>query len=232
MERLVQPEILDQLSPTDPRALRSRRDLERVNGWMGNARIVADALEKFSSTNPPKRIADLGAGDGKFSLGLAQQLSTAWREVEVVLVDCKKNVQPETSAEFRRLGWKPEPIEADVFDWLRSAQSEAMDVIIANLFLHHFIDEQLNELFHLIASRTKLFIACEPRRTRIGLVATRLLWAIGCSDITRHDAFLSVRAGFHDGELSALWPQHGHWELIEKPASFASHLLAARSSHL
>ena len=47
MNRIVEPELLDTLSPADPRAIRSRRDLRRVNAWMRNPVIMADALEKI-----------------------------------------------------------------------------------------------------------------------------------------------------------------------------------------
>ncbi len=36
MTRRLHPELLDELPPEDPRALRSRRDLQRLNVWMGN----------------------------------------------------------------------------------------------------------------------------------------------------------------------------------------------------
>ena len=41
MNRIVQPELLDELPPDDPRAMRSRRDLRRINAWMRNHAIMA-----------------------------------------------------------------------------------------------------------------------------------------------------------------------------------------------
>jgi hypothetical protein len=54
-----------------------------------------------------------------------------------------------------------------------------------------------------------------------------MLGAIGCNDVTRHDAVASVRAGFRDGQLSALWPA-GPWKLTERGAGLFSHLFVAR----
>jgi hypothetical protein len=51
---------------------------------------------------------------------------------------------------------------------------------------------------------------------------------IGCNDVTRHDAAISVRAGFRDGELSACWPIAAGWTLTEKRAPPFSHLFVAR----
>jgi hypothetical protein len=38
---------------------------------------------------------------------------------------------------------------------------------------------------------------------------------LGANDVTRHDAVASVRAGFRERELSALWPQDRAWTLRE-----------------
>ena len=42
--RVLEPEWLDELPPQDPRAVRSRADLRRVNWLMGNARLIARVL--------------------------------------------------------------------------------------------------------------------------------------------------------------------------------------------
>src|SRR2546430_10100919 len=65
MDRQIEPEWLDELPADDARAIRSRRDLRRVNAWMGNARVIAAASREAFRDRPPKQIVDLGAGDGK-----------------------------------------------------------------------------------------------------------------------------------------------------------------------
>jgi hypothetical protein len=55
-----------------------------------------------------------------------------------------------------------------------------------------------------------------------------LLWAIGCNSVTRHDALVSVRAGFSGDELSALWPDKKNWQLTERRAGPFSHLFIAQ----
>ena len=235
MKRMVQPEILDTLSPDDPRALRARRDLRRVNSRMGNVEILVAALVKaqlpsaFSQARPQD--TELGAGDGNFLLQLAQKikvrqassLSTS-PEVNATLLDQKKNVSAETLAAFSKLGWRAEAVVADVFDWPQSSE----EIVVANLFLHHFENERLAELLQIISTRAKLFIALEPRRAPLPLFFSRMLWAIGCNEITRHDAVVSVRAGFSGKELSALWPDKQNWRLTERRAGLFSHLFVAQ----
>ena len=70
LARLVEPEWLDELPADDPRTQGSRRDLARINAVMFQAAIMARALAR--SCGAPKRIVDLGSGDGRFMLGVAE----------------------------------------------------------------------------------------------------------------------------------------------------------------
>ena len=225
MKRNVQPEILDTLSPGDPRAIRSRRDLRRINWWMRHHAIMSQALGKNLSA-PPKTITELGAGDGDFLLRLAQKLPVekTFTEVRATLLDLQPTVSALTLEAFEQLGWCASATVTDVFDW----PPTACDLVIVNLFLHHFEDPQLAELLRLISERTNLFIALEPRRARWPLFCSRLLWLIGCNDVTRHDAVVSVRAGFSGDELSAFWPDKNNWQLTEHAVGAFSHLFIAR----
>jgi hypothetical protein len=45
--------------------------------------------------------------------------------------------------------------------------------------------------------------------------------------VTRHDAVVSVRAGFADRELSALWPSGMTWTLRERARGLFSHCFVA-----
>ncbi|WP_245487835.1 hypothetical protein [Mesorhizobium sp. M4A.F.Ca.ET.022.05.2.1] len=76
-QRSLVPEILDGLAADDARALRSRRDLARINALMFQAPIMAMLLRKFLP-KPPERILEIGAGDGTFMLKVARRLATDW----------------------------------------------------------------------------------------------------------------------------------------------------------
>ncbi len=226
MNRLVQPELLDELPPDDPRAMWSRRDLRRINAWMRNPSMMAAALRSALNETVPKQITDLGAGDGYFLARVGKKVSLRWPGVNVTLLDNQKGISSPTLALFAPLGWRAEAAAADVFNWVQTVTE--LDVVVNNLFLHHFEDSRLMELFHAIAGRARLFVAIEPRRAPWPLFCCRLLWMIGCNSVTRHDAAISVRAGFSGRELSALWPKDARWELTERRTGFFSHLFVAR----
>ena len=226
--RRVVAEILDHLAPDDPRALRSRRDLRLVNRIMGHAALLTRALDS-AVTPPPLRLVELGAGDGTLLLRLAQRRAQRWPNVAVTLLDIQPTVTPATLAALRATGWTADVVQADALEWLARPASDRDAVILANLFIHHFEGERLARLLAGIAAHARAFVCCEPRRATPALLGSRLLWAIGCNDVTRHDAVVSVHAGFRERELTAAWPSAGRsWTITETPAGAFSHLFVAR----
>ncbi len=222
------PEWLDTLPPGDPRAMASRRDLRRINSIMGHAGFFVRTLPRHFPGQLPKSLVEIGSGDGGFLLAVARQMKAQWPKVEVTLVDLQPVVTAETLQAFQAMGWVARVVVADVFEW--AARCGPADIVLANLFLHHFPDESLATLFKHMSTRTQVFAACEPRRSVAALAASRLLGLIGCNDVTRHDGPVSVRAGFSGRELSALWPSTTDWQLDETKDGLFSHSFVASRS--
>ena len=237
--RTVEAELLDDLAPADPVAARSRRDLQRVHQVMGTRSILLRALRGLrppTLAQAPLRVLELGAGDGTLLLGVARALAPAWPCVELTLLDRQPIVEPRTIARYGELGWAASSKVEDVMDWAhtpasrRTTQdaSDRWDLIVANLFLHHFRDAQLQLLLETVAASTDRFIACEPRRDRIALASSHLIGALGVNSVTRTDAVLSVRAGFRGKEITALWPMPAvEWHIDESAAGPFSHCFCA-----
>jgi SAM-dependent methyltransferase len=225
--RTIEPEWLDALPPGDPRAMQSRRDLRRINALMMNGTLVARELRRVFPGKPPRAIAEIGAGDGTFMLRVAEQLSSQWHAIDVVLLDQQSLVSPATSGKFVAMGWRAQAVAADVFARLAQPVAPIFDVIVANLFLHHFHAARLAVLLSLVARRTRVLIACEPQRSGRALLGSHLLGVIGCNDVSRHDAVVSVRAGFKNQELSGLWPVGTAWTLREHARGLFSHCFVA-----
>lgn len=105
------------------------------------------------------------------------------------------------------------------------------DLIVANLFLHHFEGAGLGTLLGAISTGSERCVACEPRRSRTALVGSHLVGALGANAVTREDAVLSVHAGFSGTELSAAWPPAGAaWRFSEYPAGLFGHCFVAERS--
>lgn len=242
LARTVVPELLDNLAVDDPAARRSRRDLKRVHRAMGTRSILVRAFGDFRlpQVERPLRILELGAGDGTLMLSVARALAPGWGRVQLTLLDRQALLEPTTIAAYAQLGWRANGQVADVHDWAAtmirssySAQPEVRwDLIVTTLFLHHFEGEPLATLLSAIARGSERFIACEPRRSSVVLLASQLIGTLGVNAVTRTDAVLSVRAGFTGHEITDLWPApNTDWEAREYAAgAFTQCFVAARTT--
>jgi hypothetical protein len=224
--RVVEPEWLDTMSVTDPLAIRARRDLRRINAWLRNPCHLARLIEPAVRNGGFQTVAEIGGGDGWVMLRAVERLAERPSGVFLELVDRLRLLAPETAAGFEAIGWKVRALQADVFEWLPRAAS--VDVLAANLFLHHFSDAELTALFGQLAAKAELVVVCEPRRLRFPRLATASLLLIGGNVVTRHDGLASIRAGFVGSELTALWPEKHGWALEEYEAGLATHCFRAR----
>jgi hypothetical protein len=226
--RVVEPEQLDQLAPDDPRALKLRRDLKRANTLMMHPQIMARAVYQHWRGDNPKVMVDLGSGDGTLVLRVAQRLAQHWRNVHVILLDRGAIVTEETRAGFAALGWSVEPVRSHVLEFFGQSRTEPVDIVTANLFIHQLNDQDLANLLAQIAPMTRLFVACELRRTKLVRELGRLQWLIGGGDVICYDGVVSARASFLGKEISALWPKQGGWELSGNAVGPLTHVFAAR----
>ena len=179
MSRSVVPELLDSLAVDDPTAMRSRRDLQRVHQAMGTRGILLQAFADFriERRSGPLRILELGAGDGSLMLSVARAMQPSWAPVELTLLDCQDLIDAPMIANYVRLGWLANARVCDVHHWatemiLASACGKPparWDLIVVNLFLHHFDRDSLCRLLSAVA-------ASSERSLPVNRVAHEFLW--------------------------------------------------------
>ena len=232
LPRILEPETLDHLAPDDPAACRARRDLRRVNRVMGARAILERALARIvpPAGSRPLRVIELGCGDGRLMLDVARSRHAPLESVELTLLDLQPIVTPETFAAYAAAGWRARSLTDDVLAWAEGDATDGRwDIVVANLFLHHFEGEALRRLLAGCTRRADALAACEPRRSRFALLASHLVVFLGANAVTRRDAVLSVRAGFIDDELEQAWPDRsGAFELHEYEDGPFTHCFCAR----
>jgi SAM-dependent methyltransferase len=210
MQRVLQPEILDSLPADDPAAVHSRRDLRLINRLMGNHRWLAATLPRLM--RPGERALEIGAGTGELCFALSQ------RGVDVDGLDrC-----PKPAAWPSQRTWH----EADLTTFDRYSD---YSVIVANLVLHHFTSAALAGLGARLDKGPRLICACEPARLRRHQTLFALLAPfLGVNSVTRHDARVSIAAGFRGDELSReLGLRSPDWSVTDSEGPFGSHRMVA-----
>jgi len=214
MPRILQPELLDSLPPDHPDALHNRRDLQRINGLMGNYRWFARTLPPL--LRPHEIALELGAGTGELGLSLAH------RGIAVDALDLWPT--PRTWAADRR--WH----RADLQDF---AGYGDYPVFIGNLIFHQFSDDNLGSLGTKLRASARVILACEPLRRPLSQTIYRLCGPLlGANHVSLHDAHVSIAAGFCDQELPrALGLTVADWDVrCSTTALGAYRMIAVRRS--
>ena len=197
-ERVILPELLDLLPPDDPDAMRAREEMDMVNGIMGNHRWIERMNRRHREDG--WRITELGAGDGTLSRRLLKS-------------DC---CTEETLHAFdlapRPVQW-PAAAHWTCGDVLAQALPET-EIVVANLFLHHFTQEQLRLLGSRLSPVTRLIVAAEPARRWIYCLLGRLFCELAeLNHVQRHDMQASICAGFHGQELQLALGLGNEWQV-------------------
>jgi len=221
------PDLLDRMSAEDPRAIASRRDIKRINAVMLQYSVMRDAIRRCG-LSAPKRVLDLGGGDATFTLKVIKWMRPQWRGVEFIILDRMNVVEPETIREYEMMGCTLKVVNEDVFSFFENAGKERFDLVLSNLFIHHFPAPELTRMLSLIAGVTKAFAACEPKRSVLSVAGSAMLWAIGCSSVTVHDSITGSRAGFAADDVTGLWPNASTWQVDEYNKGLFSHCFVAR----
>ena len=213
LTRLVQPELLDSLPSDDPAAHRSRRDLQIINGLMGNERWIQRELSKHA--RPEEPLLELGAGDGRLGARMAAAGLGPLSGLDLV---ARPPRWPERARWFQE----------SVFQFQAWADHP---IVIGSLIFHHFDDVQLAVLGAHLNQHARLIIATEPLRAQRAAQLFALLCPLIQADaVTRHDGRVSIEAGFRGEELPhllGLEPQRWSWQVTETWRG-ASRLVAVR----
>lgn len=196
--RIVIPEILDTLDAGHPDARRSRRDLRRLDWFLGGSRWIArTALEH--RRDAAGGIVELGAGGGE----LCEKLAASMPECPVTGLDFAGRPAGLSGGVLWRSG--------DIFQTLPGA---AGGIVAGNLILHHLSGEALHSLGAMLAG-FRVLLFSEPLRASWSLGLSRLADPF-VGKVTRHDMPASIRAGFRPGELAGLLGlENSAWRVAE-----------------
>lgn len=186
-QRIVQPELLDDLPPGHPDALRNRRDLRLIHWLQGNYRWIAQQVQAERRAN--EAILEPGAGQGDLAFyharqGVVSPLSADWTGLDLW-------PRPEGWPEAWR--WKQE-------DLLAFSRYADYPVFVLSFILHQFEDAALRQLGSMWQKSARVIIASETLRAPRARLGFKALWPL-MNHISRHDGSVSIEGGFCGQEL-------------------------------
>ena len=187
-ERATEPESLD-LGVPEAEAIRSLRDLRRVNRWLGGRRSLLAAIQPFLAEGG--LLLDVGCGSADLP---AEVVAIGPGRVVAVGVDVKLLHLRQAPPSVRR-------VVADVRALPFAPRS--FDVVTASLFLHHFDGPEvalvLAALFRLAR---RALIVNDLHRALVPWIFARCVFPFAFeSRVSVLDGLLSIRRAFRPDEL-------------------------------
>ena len=197
-QRVVLPELLDELDHECPEAVRSRSDILRINQVLGNYRWLESTLAKLDPSNENLSVVELGAGCGDF----AHRLMRVRPSCEYTAIDLAPCPNGDWPSDWN---W----IQGDALKELKKMRG---DVLVGNLVFHHFKEDQLKTLGEGLEG-FKAVVCNEPARSPVYHVLAKVLHPT-INHVTINDLHISIDAGFRDQELPELMGlSESDWEI-------------------
>lgn len=204
MKRVHTPEMMDAPDAPRERLASALGFIRGVNRRLGGVRALVSHLSRWSAnwpTDRPVTLLDIGTGSADLPVAARRWAMGRGFDLRVTGVDNHPTTldlaREHVAAQGDDVARGVELVEADALSLTDRHSDRSFDYVHAGLFLHH-MDSEIKVLTMLrimdrLAARG--IVWNDLMRSRIGLAAIRLM-TIGQDEMVRHDAYVSVKAGF------------------------------------
>ncbi len=221
-------EIMDDLACDGEVVFQTLRELDIINHWLGGNAVTINALRKSWKTIPKEAIitiADLGCGSGEILRIISKLAERENRKVKLVGFDANPHIieyARSHSKEFSNISFESTNVFSGEF------QNQSFDFVLATLFMHHFTEGELINLFSSLKKQIRhAIIINDIHRHPLAYHSIRwLTQSFSRSAMVQFDAPLSVMRAFKKNELDTVmrkssitnysmkWKWAFRWQLI------------------
>ncbi|QHL89458.1 methyltransferase domain-containing protein [Nibribacter ruber] len=206
---------MDDLTLASDALRQNLKELEIINTYLGGHDVVRNGLDRllahpFLGTFSGKtlKIADLGSGGGDTLRMVAQWARKRNLPVDLVGIDANAFMVAygqQHSQQYPEIRFE----QADVFS--EQFAQEKYDIVICSLFLHHFTDDGLVQLFSGLRQQVRIAVLINDlHRHPLAFYSIKALTkAFSHSHLVKHDAPLSVERAFIKQDWQRLLPRAG-----------------------
>jgi ubiquinone/menaquinone biosynthesis C-methylase UbiE len=201
MRRITSAELLDDDLGTPEEIKLSLDDLWRINRCFGGVRSNLRMLKRVIARTGSRsiRILEIGAGDSRLAGLLRQKLFKKGINSEFFVLDRRLT----HLASGHPVAAGLHPVVADGFALPFPEQS--FDVVMCNLFFHHFSGEKAREFLRSMAGvASRAVFVNDLERHILPYLFIRIGYPFARSRVTQHDAPASVRQAYTRGELAEI----------------------------
>ena len=216
MKRQFDPAVLEMMDRPQPVSPELERDLKRIrqlNRWFGSYRLMGHFVRRWIKPGDQMRIVDLATGSGDIPRLIVDYARNIGAKVEIDALDRQSatlEIARKLSAAYPEISYQ----ETNILDW---SPTEAYDIVLCTLVLHHFSDEDAVSVLRRCRESSRNFVlVSDLRRGFLAIVGVYLLTAFVFREpMTRYDARLSTKRAFSFSEMRKLaeragWQNFGH----------------------
>lgn len=198
---------MDDLSIEGEVVNQTLKELNTINQLLGGNVISVSAFKRMA-TQQPIKLGDLGCGGGDIMIEMAKWARRKKINVSFVGIDANPHIVAYASdhtKEYPEIKYQALNILSDEF------KNEQFDILHCCLFIHHFSDEQLIDLFRHFKTQTKIAVIINDlHRHPLAYWSIKMLtYLFSRSRMVRNDAAVSVARGFKKKELINILNQAG-----------------------
>lgn len=201
-------EIMDDLNISGEVVDQTLRELNTINKTLGGNQISITAFKNITKSQKKIFLADLGCGGGDIMAEMALWSHKRGMDATFLGVDANPHIiryaQQNTKANAN-ISYQALNIFSEAF------QEKKFDIIHCCLFLHHFSEEALVDLFKKFSQQARLgVIVNDLHRHPLAYWSIKLLTkCFSKSEMVRNDAAVSVARGFKKTELLTILKKAG-----------------------
>jgi ubiquinone/menaquinone biosynthesis C-methylase UbiE len=207
MQRQLTPEWMDDPGVDPAELAKALAFIRKVNLRLGGVKALTNHLENWS-TNWPKghevTILDIATGSADIPVEVVRWASKRGVSVRITAVDIHETTLDSAREHVQRELGEDAPIElvqADAKDLVDRFGPLSFDYVHAGMFLHHLTEIEILTVLRIMDRLAIRGVVWNDLiRSRTAMLG---IWALtlGQSDMIRHDARVSVRAGFTKKEV-------------------------------
>jgi 2-polyprenyl-3-methyl-5-hydroxy-6-metoxy-1,4-benzoquinol methylase len=206
-------EMMDRPQPVSAELERDLTNLQQLNKYFGSYQLVLSFVRRWIKPGAQMSIVDLATGSGDIPRLIADHARSIDARVEIDALD-RQAATLEIARKFSDNYPEISYLEANILEW---DPSEAYDIVLCSLALHHFNEEDAVRVLRRCHEWSRGFVlVADLRRGLFLTVGVYLLTALVFREpMTRYDGRLSAARAFSFTELRELaheagWRNFGH----------------------